>query len=122
MTPHWSGYVARDGHYPDPDSKRCFEDEQEAVDYLFKMLSDHEDQETQRSPLAMSDDGYWERSEEYGAGYDELGHRMEDMTRGDKDPGDWIGMGPAVLVRGIDYVLEGCNGEDCTVQAASVDA
>lgn len=122
MEPHWSGYLARDGHYPDPDSKQCFADEEDAVKYLAGCLAAAEDKEIEQSSLTAADDVYWDREEEYRNGFAELEDRMCDMTRGDKDPADWIGMGPAVLVRGIDYVLEGCNGEDCIVQATSVNA
>lgn len=122
MTPHWSGYLARDGHYPDPATKHCFTNEEDVLKYLAGALAAREAEEMEQSSLTAADDAYWERAEEYHDGFAELEDRMCDMTRGDKDAADWIGMGPAVLVRGIDYVLEGCNGEDCTVQKASADA
>jgi hypothetical protein len=120
MTAHWSGYLARDGHYPDPDSKRCFVNEEDVVKYLAAELAAAEARENEQHPLAENPDRYWERAEEYHDGFAELEDRMCDMTRGDKDPAEWIGMGPAVLVRGIDYVMEGCAGEDCNVQAAAL--
>jgi len=125
MEPHWSAYLARDGHYPDPESKQCFVDEEDAVKYLAGCLAAAEDKENERETKSVYGrdwEAYWAREEEYREGFADLEDRMCDMTRGDKDPADWIGMGPAVLVRGIDYVLEGCNGADCTVQQASIDA
>jgi hypothetical protein len=123
MKPHWSGYLARDGHYPDPDTKQCFADEEDAVKYLAGQLATAEAKENAAEPTsvyARDWEAMWEREEEYREGFAELEDRMCDMTRGDKDPADWIGMGPAVLVRGIDYVMEGCAGEDCNVQPAAV--
>jgi hypothetical protein len=122
MEPHWSGYIARDGHYPDPSTKQCFADEEDVLKYLAAKLAEREDEENAQFPVSANADRYWERAEEYHDGFADLEDRLCDMTRGDKDPGEWIGMGPAVLVRGIDYVMEGCNGTDCTVQEASVDA
>jgi hypothetical protein len=122
MEPHWSGYLARDGHYPDESTKQCFSNEDDVVKYLAAKLAEREAEETRQSALTVADDAYWERAEEFHDGFADLEDKLCDMTRGDKDPADWIGMGPAVLVRGIDYVMEGCNGADCTVQGVRVDA
>lgn len=113
--PHWSGYLTRDGHYPDPATKMCFHDGDKAAKYLAGRLAAREAEELEQSDLSMGDDAYWEREEEFRDGFAELEDKLCDMTRGDKDPADWIGMGPAVLVRGIDYVFEGCAGEDCRI-------
>lgn len=37
----------------------------------------------------------------------------------DLDPAEWIGMGPCVAILGINYVIEGCEGTECTVEPAS---
>lgn len=117
MGAHWKAYAARDGHYP--TETQCFADPENGLVYLANELAGREADDTEGATPDPDDTLYWEMVEAYREGFEELGDRMADLTRGDKDPADWVGCGPAVLVVGFDYVIEGCDGTGCAVQEAS---
>lgn len=113
MSGHWKAYFATD-NCP-PAETRCFADPDDAVLYLANELAGREADDTEDG---AGGDYYWGLVEEYRAGFEEMGERFADLMRGDKDPAEWVGCGPAVLVVGVDYVIEGCDGADCRVQPA----
>lgn len=118
MAAHWVAYEAADGK--PPAEQRCFADEHldDAVGYLSDRLAERE-QQARVDVLRRGrvGDEWYDTLHEYECGYEEMGERFADLYRA--DPAEWIGMGPAVLVVGFDYVIEGCNGAGCLSQAAS---
>ena len=119
-TGHWKAYVAQDGHYP--QETKCFADGDDAVLYLANELAGRQATHMERlkdGPAKKDRDEYWRLDQEYSDGYEGMGEHFFTITSGLDDPTNWVGCGPAVLIVGYDYVIEGCDGADCTVKEAS---
>lgn len=110
--PHWRAYTAEDNRYP--REIRCFADVEQAVLYLANELAGRESDDIEGGPGAEGEELYWEMVEAYQVGFAELGDRFADLYH--EDPAKWPDIGPAVLIVGFDYVIEGCVGDDCTIE------